>query len=60
MKDDFEHARWFLARVDGQAVSKVVLHVVDGVAGICCVATTEQGRGRGPATAVTKHALGVA
>jgi len=60
MEDNFEHARWFLARVDGQAVSKVVLHIVDGVAGIYGVATTGQGRGRGLATAVTKHALGVA
>lgn len=60
MEDNIGHARWFMARVEGVPVSKVVLHVADGVAGIYGVATTEAGRGMGLATALTKHALGVA
>ncbi|MFK8023805.1 MAG: GNAT family N-acetyltransferase [Ilumatobacter sp.] len=60
MEDQIDHARWFVARVDGVAVSKVVLHEHDGVAGIYGVATTEAGRGRGLAGGLTAHALGVA
>ncbi len=52
-----KHSRLWLARVDGEPVSKVVLHVADGVAGIYGVATTEAGRGRGLASALTLHAL---
>lgn len=51
------HSRLWLARVDGEPVSKVVLHVADGVAGIYGVATTEAGRGRGLASSLTLHAL---
>lgn len=51
------HSRLWLARVDGEPVSKVVLHVEDGVAGIYGVATTESGRGRGLASSLTLHAL---
>ncbi len=51
------HSRLWLARVDGEPVSKVVLHVADGVAGIYGVATTEVGRGRGLASSLTLHAL---
>jgi GNAT superfamily N-acetyltransferase len=51
------HTRLWLARVDGEPVSKVVLHVADGVAGIYGVATTEAGRGRGLASSLTLHAL---
>lgn len=51
------HSRLWLARVDGEPVSKVVLHVSDGVAGIYRVATTEAGRGRGLASSLTLHAL---
>jgi len=60
MEDNIGHARWFLAKVDGVAVSKAILHVADGVAGIYGVATSERGRGRGLAGALTRHALGVA
>ncbi len=51
------HSRLFVARIDGRAVSKVVLHLSDGVAGIYGVATTEQGRRRGLASALTIEAL---
>ncbi|MFV1991190.1 MAG: GNAT family N-acetyltransferase, partial [Acidimicrobiales bacterium] len=44
------HSRPWVASVDGTPVSKVVLHVCDGVAGIYGVATTEQGRGQGIAS----------
>lgn len=60
MEDNIGHARWFLARVDGVPVSKAILHVTDDIAGIYGVATFDGGRGRGLATALTKHALGVA
>lgn len=39
-----------VALVDGTPLSKAVVHVADGVAGIYGVATTEAGRGRGLAT----------
>lgn len=45
-----------VALVDGEPVSKAVMHVADGVAGIYGVATTEAGRGKGLAT----HLCGVA
>jgi ribosomal protein S18 acetylase RimI-like enzyme len=57
MEENIGHARWWLARVDGVPASKVILHVADGVAGIYGVATFEAGRGKGLATALTKHAL---
>ncbi len=60
MEDNIGHARWFLARVDGVPVSKAVLHVADDIAGIYGVATSDRGRGKGLASALTKHALGVA
>jgi len=60
MEDNIGHARWFMARVDGVPVSKAILHVSDGIAGIYGVATFDGGRGKGLATALTKHALGVA
>ncbi len=60
MEDNIQHARWWMAKVDGVPASKVVLHVADGVAGIYGVATFEAGRGKGLATALTKHALSVA
>lgn len=60
MEDQIDHCRWFIARVDGVAVSKVVLHEHDGVAGIYGVATTEGGRGRGLARGLTMHVLGEA
>lgn len=46
-----------VALVDGTPVSKAVLHVNDGVAGIYGVATTEAGRGRGLATHLCATAL---
>lgn len=60
MEENIGHARWWMAKVDGVPASKVVLHVADGVAGIYGVATFEAGRGKGLATALTKHALRVA
>lgn len=51
------HSRLFVARIDGRAVSKVVLHLSGGVAGIYGVATTEAGRRRGLASALTIEAL---
>jgi ribosomal protein S18 acetylase RimI-like enzyme len=47
----------WIAKVDGVPASKVVLQVVDGVAGIFGVATSEHGRGKGLARSLTKHAL---
>lgn len=46
-----------VAVVDGAPVSKAVLHLADGVAGIYGVATTEAGRGRGLATHLCATAL---
>jgi ribosomal protein S18 acetylase RimI-like enzyme len=60
MEDNIGHARWFMARVDGVPVSKAILHLNDDIAGIYGVATLEGGRGKGLATALTKHALDVA
>jgi len=54
------HSRLWMARIDGEYVSKVVLHIHDGVAGIYGVVTTEAGRGRGLASALTLSALNVA
>lgn len=51
------HSRLFVARIDGRAVSKVVLHLSDGVAEIYGAATTEAGRRRGLASALTIAAL---
>lgn len=51
------HNRLWVARIDGRPVSKAVVHVAGGVAGIYGVATTEAGRGRGLASALTLHAL---
>lgn len=51
------HVRLFVARIGGRAVSKVALHLSDGVAGIYGVATTEHGRRRGLASALTIEAL---
>jgi ribosomal protein S18 acetylase RimI-like enzyme len=42
---------------DGVPISKAVLHLADGVAGIYGVATTEAGRGRGLATYLCASAL---
>jgi GNAT superfamily N-acetyltransferase len=50
------HRLW-LARIDGEAVSKVALHVSGKIAGIYGVATTEAGRGRGLASLLTLQAL---
>jgi len=56
-----EHrTRGWVALVDGRPVSKAVLHVLDGVAGIYGVATTETGRGRGLATLLCAEALDAA
>jgi len=46
-----------VALVDGEPVSKAVLHLADGVASIYGVATTEAGRGRGLATHLCIMAL---
>lgn len=46
-----------VALVDGEPVSKAVLHRADDVAGIYGVATTEEGRGRGLATHLCATAL---
>jgi len=60
-----ERTRVWVAIVDGQAVSKVGLHIdhlvnPGGVAGIYGVATTESGRGRGLARLLCATALGAA
>ena len=49
--------RWWGARKDGVAVSKTVLHIGAGVAGIYGVATREEGRGLGLASLLTLQAL---
>jgi ribosomal protein S18 acetylase RimI-like enzyme len=51
------HTRLWIASVAGEPVSKVAMHVDDGVAGIYGVATTEKGCNRGLATALTLTAL---
>lgn len=51
------HSRVWLARVGDEYVTKVVLHVDDGIYG---VVTTEGGRGRGLASALTLAALNAA
>lgn len=48
---------WWGARRDGLALSKVVLHLGAGVAGIYGVATRDEGRGLGLATLLTLTAL---
>jgi ribosomal protein S18 acetylase RimI-like enzyme len=53
-------SRGWIAKVDGVPASKIVLQVVDGVAGIFGVATSEHGRGKGLARSLTKHALSAA
>lgn len=60
MEDNIDHAHWFLARVDGVPLSKAVLHITDELAGIYAVATAEEGRGKGLAKALTRHALATA
>jgi ribosomal protein S18 acetylase RimI-like enzyme len=60
MEDNIDHAHWFLAKVDGVPLSKAVLHITGDLAGIYAVATAEEGRGRGLAKALTKHALATA
>jgi len=50
-------SRLFIATIDGEPVSKVVMHPHEGVAGIFGVATTEAGRGKGLASLLTLHAL---
>jgi len=52
--------RGWVALVAGRPVSKAVLHLVDGVAGIYGVATTETGRGRGLASLLCATALDAA
>ncbi len=54
------HVRLWLARIDGEPVCKVGMHVRDGIAGIYGVATNERGRGRGLASALTQAALSAA
>jgi ribosomal protein S18 acetylase RimI-like enzyme len=49
--------RGWVALIDGQPVSKAVLHVEGDVAGIYGVATTPEGRGRGLATLLCATAL---
>jgi ribosomal protein S18 acetylase RimI-like enzyme len=49
--------RGWLALIEGQPVSKAVLHVDDGVAGIYGVATTPEGRNRGLATLLCTTAV---
>jgi len=56
-----EHGtRGWVALVDGHPVSKAVLHVENGVAGVYGVATTEAGRGRGLATLLCTTGLDAA
>jgi predicted GNAT family acetyltransferase len=52
--------RGWVALIDGQPVSKAVLHVEDEVAGIYGVATTQDGRRRGLATLLCAKALAAA
>ncbi len=51
------HTRLWIARIAGEPVSKVAMHIDDGVAGIYGVVTTERGRRRGLATILTLSAL---
>lgn len=51
------HTRLWVARLGGEPVSKVGMHLRDGVAGIYGVATTEGGRRKGLATNLTVRAL---
>lgn len=51
------HTRLWLASIDGEPVSKVGMHLKEGVAGIYGVATTENGRNRGLASLLTLRAL---
>ena len=50
-------ARLWLAMIDGHPVSKVAMHVANGVAGIYGVATNESGRGKGLASLLTLTAI---
>jgi ribosomal protein S18 acetylase RimI-like enzyme len=50
-------ARLWIARIDGEPVSKVVMQIHNGVAGIYGVATIEKGRGLGLASILTHTAL---
>ena len=52
--------RGWLARLDGRVVSKAVLHVDNGVAGIYGVATKPEARGLGLARQLTIRALDAA
>ncbi len=54
------HSRPWVASIDGTPVSKVILHISDGVAGIYGLVTTEQGRGQGIASLLTLTALNAA
>lgn len=49
--------RGWIAMLDGRPVSKAVLHLSHGVAGIYGVGTTEEGRGRGLATLLCSIAV---
>jgi GNAT superfamily N-acetyltransferase len=51
------HTRLWVAKIDEEPVSKVAMHVSEGVAGIYAVATTEKARGRGLAGLLTLTAL---
>jgi len=65
LSDVFRHAvgssvRVFIARIDGTPVSKVGMHVHDGVVGFYGVVTAEAGRGRGLASHLMRIAMAAA
>ena len=51
---------WFLGFLNGRPVSTSLLEIHNGVAGIYCVATLEEARGKGIGTALTREPMSLA